>query len=81
VVRSTRRDALQAHLLAQGIHSQVHYPVAPHRQPAYAGAEAVNLPLTERLHDEVLSLPIGPTLDAGAVDRVIAACMSFGASP
>jgi dTDP-4-amino-4,6-dideoxygalactose transaminase len=81
VVRSARRDALQAHLLAQGIHSQVHYPVAPHRQPAYAGADAVSLPLTERLHDEVLSLPIGPTLADEAVERVVAACMSFGASP
>jgi len=81
VVRSTRRDALQAHLLAHGIHSQIHYPVAPHRQPAYAGADAVSLPLTERLHDEVLSLPIGPTLGDDAVEQVIAACMSFRAAP
>jgi dTDP-4-amino-4,6-dideoxygalactose transaminase len=81
VVRSAHRDALQAHLLAHGVHSQVHYPVAPHRQPAYAGAEAVSLPLTERLHEEVLSLPIGPTLGDEAVERVIAACLNFRASP
>ena len=77
VVRSAHRDALQAHLLAQGVHAQVHYPVAPHRQLAYAGELPETLPLTERLHDEVLSLPIGPTLDHGSVERVVAACMSF----
>ncbi|HVI56750.1 MAG TPA: DegT/DnrJ/EryC1/StrS family aminotransferase [Luteibacter sp.] len=81
VVRSTHRDALQAHLLAHGIHAQVHYPVPPHRQPAYAGIFAGNLPLTERLHEEVLSLPIGPTLDDAEVARVISACMSFEVRP
>lgn len=77
VVRCTHRDALQRHLQARGIHSQVHYPVPPHRQPAYPGLHGMSLPLTERLHDEVLSLPIGPTIDDEAVGRVIAACQSF----
>jgi dTDP-4-amino-4,6-dideoxygalactose transaminase len=77
VVRSAHRDALQAHLMGQGIHAQIHYPVPPHRQLAYAGAHDVSLPLTERLHDQVLSLPIGPTLDSESVERVIAACMTF----
>jgi dTDP-4-amino-4,6-dideoxygalactose transaminase len=81
VVRSPHRDALQAHLSAEGVHSQIHYPVPPHRQPAYAGAADVSLPLTDRLHDEVLSLPMGPTLDDEAVRRIIAACMSFRAPP
>jgi dTDP-4-amino-4,6-dideoxygalactose transaminase len=81
VVRSAHRDALQAHLLARGIHAQVHYPVPPHRQPAYAGGLLPSLPLTERLHDEVLSLPIGPTLDDEAVERVVAACLSFRSPP
>jgi dTDP-4-amino-4,6-dideoxygalactose transaminase len=77
VARSAHRDALQAHLMGQGIHAQIHYPVPPLRQPAYAGTHDVSLPLTERLHDQVLSLPIGPTLDSESVERVIAACMTF----
>jgi len=77
VVRCPHRDALQRHLLAHGIHSQVHYPVPPHRQPAYPALHDLRLPLTERLHDEVLSLPMGPTLGEGAVERVIAACNAF----
>ncbi|WP_189440954.1 DegT/DnrJ/EryC1/StrS family aminotransferase [Rhodanobacter panaciterrae] len=81
VVRCSRRDALQQHLQAHGIQSQVHYPVPPHKQPAYAGLQDAHLPLTERLHDEVLSLPIGPTLSDDAVDRVIAACQAFECPP
>ena len=77
VVRSAYRDALQRHMQAHGIQCQVHYPVPPHRQPAYPGLQVFSLPLTERLHDEVLSLPMGPTLGTDAVDRVIAACQSF----
>ena len=77
VVRCPRRDALQQHLLAHGIQSQVHYPQAPHRQPAYATLQGTRLPLTERLQEEVLSLPIGPTLRDDAADRVIDACQTF----
>ncbi|MFO3704188.1 DegT/DnrJ/EryC1/StrS family aminotransferase [Xanthomonas codiaei] len=79
VVRSAQRDALQAHLLQCGIHTQIHYPVPPHRQPAYATLGDVCLPLSEQLHREVLSLPMGPALDAASVERVIAACQTFGA--
>jgi len=77
VVRCARRDALQQHLQRQGIQSQVHYPLPAHRQPAYADLHGIRLPLTERLHDEVLSLPIGPTLREDAVERVVEACQTF----
>ncbi len=81
VVCCSRRDALQRHLQAHGIHSQVHYPVPPHRQPAYATLPNAELPLTERLHDEVLSLPLGPSLSDDAVERVIEACQAFECPP
>ncbi|CEI11366.1 DegT/DnrJ/EryC1/StrS family aminotransferase [Xanthomonas citri] len=80
VVRSLQRDALQAHLLRQGIHTQIHYPVPPHRQPVYATLGEACLPLSEQLHREVLSLPMGPALDDAAVAHVIAACQSFGSN-
>jgi len=74
---SAHRDALQLHMQARGIQCQVHYPVPPHRQPAYPELHGLSLPLTERLHHEVLSLPIGPTLNEEAIDRVIDACRTF----
>ncbi|MCD0278173.1 aminotransferase class V-fold PLP-dependent enzyme [Xanthomonas melonis] len=80
VVRSPRRDALQAHLLQHGVQTQIHYPVPAHRQPAYATLGDAHLPISERLHEEVLSLPMGPTLDAASVGRVIAACQAFEGS-
>lgn len=81
VLRCRSRDALQRHLLAHGVHSQVHYPVPPHRQPAYASLHALHLPITEQLHDEVLSLPMGPALGDQAIDRVIEACNTFEGAP
>ncbi|HKR75426.1 MAG TPA: DegT/DnrJ/EryC1/StrS family aminotransferase [Rhodanobacter sp.] len=81
VVRCRRRDALKQHLQARGVQSQVHYPVPPHRQPAYAGLRGARLPLTERLHEEVLSLPLAPCLDEIAVGRVIEACNTFECPP
>lgn len=81
VVRCRRRDTLKQHLQAQGVQSQVHYPVPPHCQPAYAELCELRLPLTERLHREVLSLPLGPSLGDVAVERVIEACNAFECPP
>lgn len=81
VVRCAQREALQQHLLAHGIHSQVHYPVPPHQQQAYAALAGMQLPLTEALHREVLSLPMGPMLDEAAIACVIDACNTFGHAP
>jgi dTDP-4-amino-4,6-dideoxygalactose transaminase len=77
VVRCTRRDALQRHLAGRGIQTLVHYPVPGHRQPAYPALAGLRLPLTERLHDEVLSLPMDPGMDDAAVEQVIDACRTF----
>jgi dTDP-4-amino-4,6-dideoxygalactose transaminase len=61
-----------------GIGTMIHYPVPPHLQPAYAdlGIAAGSLPLAERIHAEVLSLPMGPTLRDEEVDRVIDAVLA-----
>ncbi|EGJ11386.1 MULTISPECIES: DegT/DnrJ/EryC1/StrS family aminotransferase [Rubrivivax] len=74
VVRHARRDALAARLAAAGIGTMIHYPVAPHLQPAYAhlGLAAGRFPRSEALHAQVLSLPIGPTQDLAQTREVIA---------
>lgn len=77
VVRTSSRAALQAHLLQQGVQTLVHYPIPPHKQQAYQQLNHLSLPVTERLHEQVLSLPMDPTLDDASVQRVIAACNSF----
>lgn len=77
VVRSGQRAALQRHLMEHGVQTLIHYPVPPHQQPAYAGWGPCSLPLTERIHDEVLSLPMGPHLSAEQVDTVIRVTNAF----
>ena len=73
VVRVTQREAVQACLTEQGVQTLIHYPVPPHRQAAYAdmGWGDGRFPISEKMHREVLSLPIGPQLETDSVDRVI----------
>ncbi|WP_282041262.1 DegT/DnrJ/EryC1/StrS family aminotransferase [Halomonas alimentaria] len=73
VVRSSRRDALQAALKEADIGTLIHYPIPPHRQQAYAqlGLEEYPLPVAEQLAGEVLSLPMGPQLTLEQARRVV----------
>ena len=75
VVRHNDRDGLAARLKEYGVATLIHYPIAPHMQPAYSdlGIRAGSLPISEQIHREVLSLPIGPTMTDDQVDKVIAA--------
>jgi len=72
VVRHAERDRLARHLADAGIGSQVHYPVPPHLQPAYADLGLVpgSLPQAEAMAREVLSLPLGPTMTLAQADLV-----------
>ncbi len=74
VIRTARRDALQAHLAAHGIGTGVHYPIPPHLSNAYRGAgwKRGDFPLAEKFADEVLSLPIGPHHNAEQIDFICA---------
>jgi dTDP-4-amino-4,6-dideoxygalactose transaminase len=78
VVRCSQRDALVAHLAAEGVQTDVHYPIPDHRQPCHAGQfDDVRLPVTERDAMTVLSLPCFPELTDAEVQRVIDACNRF----
>jgi dTDP-4-amino-4,6-dideoxygalactose transaminase len=79
VVRSGRREALRRHLAEAGIETHVHYPVPPHLQGAYAalGFGEGKFPITEAIHREVVSLPMGPHLSEVGAARVIDALRSF----
>lgn len=77
VVRCEVREKLQAHLAAKGIQTIIHYPIPPHKQLAYKELNSHSFPLTESIHQEVLSLPLSPILSAAEAEEVIAACNSF----
>jgi dTDP-4-amino-4,6-dideoxygalactose transaminase len=73
VIRSTRRSSLQQVLKNAGIETMIHYPIAPHLQPAYANLrlDRGSFPISERIHDEVLSLPMYPGLSSTEIGRVV----------
>jgi dTDP-4-amino-4,6-dideoxygalactose transaminase len=78
VVRSPRRDRLQAFLKDKGVGALVHYPVPVHLQPAYRDLPgSASLPETERAAREVLSLPIYPELTDAERGAVVAAVLAF----
>jgi dTDP-4-amino-4,6-dideoxygalactose transaminase/SAM-dependent methyltransferase len=87
VVRCDARDELQRFLAARSIPTLIHYPVPPHLQPAYAGAEPglrpAALPITEQLARTSLSLPIHPYLMEAEQNQIIDAVREFhdGAAP
>lgn len=80
-IEHENRDGLAAHLRGAGIPTAVYYPVPMHLQPAYARFSngPGSLPVTERLKDRVVSLPMHADLDAATQDRIIAAVADFRA--
>ena len=81
VVRTLERDALQAYLKQNNIETVIHYPIPPHQQKAFAsdtsGWNSLSFPITEKIHREVLSLPISPVMTKDEVDEVITALNQY----
>ncbi|MCF1439849.1 MAG: DegT/DnrJ/EryC1/StrS family aminotransferase, partial [Shewanella sp.] len=77
VIRTENRQALQQHLADKGIQTVIHYPIPPHKQQCYNSFNQVSLPVTEAIHEQVLSLPISPNLAAEEVDAIICALNDF----
>ena len=79
VIRSKKREALQQYLAENGVQTLIHYPIPPHKKQAYKEWNDLSYPISEKIHDEVMSLPIGPTLSLEEVEKVIQLCNSFNA--
>jgi dTDP-4-amino-4,6-dideoxygalactose transaminase len=71
VVRTENRSDLQNFLLANGIATMIHYPIAAHQQKAFESWNNMSFPITEKIHNEVLSLPMSPVLTMDEVDNII----------
>lgn len=71
VVRVKDRDGFQKYLDSNGIQTVIHYPVAPHKQPAYQEWNHLSFPITEQIHREVISIPISPVMTNDEVEKVV----------
>ncbi|NCA77754.1 MAG: DegT/DnrJ/EryC1/StrS family aminotransferase [Alphaproteobacteria bacterium] len=71
VIRTAERDRLQQYLLKNNVQTLIHYPIPPHKQKAYKKYNEMSFPLTEKIHEEVLSLPMSAVLEEGEVEFVV----------
>lgn len=72
-----QRDQLQQYLKENGVQTLIHYPIPPHHQRCYAEWASLQLPITERIHREELSLPCNQTMSDEETQRVIALLNAF----
>lgn len=79
VVRCQLRDKLVQYLQKKGIQTLIHYPIPPHKQLAYQEWNQRSYPITEKIHNEILSIPMSPTLADKEVDAVISSLNTFSA--
>ena len=77
VIRHPKRNELQEYLTKNGIQTLIHYPIPPNKQLAYKELNALDFPITNDIHDTVLSLPLSPVLSEDEVASVIQALNSF----
>ncbi|AWS49989.1 MULTISPECIES: DegT/DnrJ/EryC1/StrS family aminotransferase [Providencia] len=71
VISIKQRESFQQHLSSNGVQTLVHYPTPPHKQKAYKDWNKIALPITEDIHNQVLSLPISSTLTAEQINFII----------
>ncbi|MFA0581960.1 DegT/DnrJ/EryC1/StrS family aminotransferase [Vibrio breoganii] len=77
VIKTEKRDMLADHLNANGIQSLIHYPIPPHKQEAYSEWEEKSFPISEEIHERVLSIPISSVISQEHVNKVISALNNF----
>ncbi len=71
VIRTAEREKLQNYLLENGVQTLIHYPIPPHHQDAYKEWSNLSFPISEKIHEQVLSLPMSPVMSGEEVQSVI----------
>lgn len=76
-ILSAERDRLQHYLEENGIQTNIHYPIPPHQQTCYRGWKHVELPVTEQIHHEELSIPCHPAMTDSEKEKIVEILNSF----
>lgn len=79
VIRTENRNKLQKHLSDQNIQTLIHYPIPPHKQGAYKEYNKLSFPITEKIHNEVLSLPISAFMTDSEIKQIVKSLNSYNA--
>ena len=76
-IRTKDRNKLQQYLTDNGIQTVIHYPIPPHKQEAYKEWNELSYPISEKIHAEILSIPISHVLEVKEADKIIAVLNSY----
>ena len=71
VIRNAKRDKLQKYLEENGIQTMIHYPVPPHKQKTYCEMNNLSFPISEKIHREILSLPVSPSMFKSDIEFIV----------
>lgn len=77
VIRTNRRQELQDYLAKENIQTIIHYPIPPHKQEAYKTFNHLHFPITEKIHEEVLSIPISSVMEDSEIETVVNVLNNF----
>ena len=77
VIQVDNREALEAYLKKNGIQTLIHYPIPPHKQQAYKVYNHLSFPLTEELHNKLLSIPLSPVMNKKDMEKIVNILNSF----
>lgn len=77
VLRHPKRDRLKDFLNENGIQTMIHYPIPPHKQKAFVKSGLNGFPITEKIHKEVISIPISPIITIDLIQKVISTLNKF----
>ena len=74
---NSKREALQKYLSENGVQTLIHYPIPPHKQEAYKEFKKLSFPVTECIHDEIVSLPLSALMAIEEVEMVVKALNKY----
>ena len=77
VIRTTQRDKLQQYLTENAVQTLIHYPIPPHKQEAYKEWNEMRFSITEKIHEEVLSLPMSPVMENDEIKNIVKIINSY----
>jgi dTDP-4-amino-4,6-dideoxygalactose transaminase len=77
VVRTDHRDQLKSYLEERGIQTLVHYPIPPHKQKSYSQWNHLSFPITEYIHEQVLSIPLSPAISESKMMKIVNALNNY----
>ena len=77
VLRTNERQQLQEYLTKQNVQTLIHYPIPPHKQKAYKNLNHLSFPITEKIHEEVISIPLSSSMTKEEIEKIFIVINKF----